>query len=137
MTPCWSSRRVRKTIPKAAGWRARSSFSRFTEEVPAAIKKFRTPDGFLQTIVRLTEDWPRGREIHLFDDHNVSRLKEPLIKSREDLPALRWLLGEPGEWERQAFHERAAFLRQEGQRLGVMLDGGWSALAIQPSGWWG
>jgi hypothetical protein len=91
-------------------------------------KIYETPDGPLQTVIRLTEDWPRGEDIRLFDDHNLSRLVEPLLKERADLRRLKHLLREPSAEQMTAFHLRAALLRREAQRLGVVLDGGWVAL---------
>ena len=98
------------------------------DRYPLLKKVYETPTGPLQTVVRITEDWPHGEEIRLFDDHNISRLKEPLIKNREDLPGLEHLLGNPGEGQLQTFREQAARLREQAQRLGVALEGGWSAL---------
>jgi uroporphyrinogen-III decarboxylase len=82
----------------------------------------------LQTIVVQTEDWPYDQDVHLFDDYNIPRLKEPLIKDEKDIPCLKYLLGEPTEQQLIEFRERARYLREQAERLGVLLDGGWSAL---------
>lgn len=91
-------------------------------------KTYHTPAGDLQTCVRLSDDWPRGQDIHLFDDYNLSRLCEPLIKSTADLEPLKFLLGDPTPAQVLAFQERAAILRKAQAELGVILDGGWVAL---------
>jgi len=95
---------------------------------PCLKKIYTTPDGPLQTTVQLSEDWPRGEDIRLFDDYNLSRLKEPLVKDAADLPRLRHLLPDPSPEQLAGFHQRAAELRRAAQRLGVVLDGGWAAL---------
>ena len=91
-------------------------------------KVYPTPDGPLQTVVKVTEDWPRGNDIHLFDDYNLSRLVEPLIKERADIRRLKHLLADPMPEQVAEFRQRATYLRQNALRLGVVLDGGWVAL---------
>ena len=98
------------------------------EKYPRLRKIYETPSGQLQTIVVKTEDWPYDRDVHLFDDYNIPRLKEPLIKDEKDIPGLKYLLGEPTEQHLIEFRERARYLREQAERLGVLLDGGWSAL---------
>ncbi len=98
------------------------------EKYPLLRKVYETPDGPLQTTLRLTEDWPFGRKARLFDDHNIPRMVEPLVKTLDDLPRLRHLLAAPGPGQLAIFRQRAAELRQHARRLGVALDGGWVAL---------
>lgn len=95
---------------------------------PLLKKIYETPEGELQTVVQLSEDWPRGHDIRLFDDYNLSRLKEPLIKDAADLRRLRYLLPDPTPAQVAEFWQRAEELRRASQRLGVVLDGGWIAL---------
>lgn len=91
-------------------------------------KRYDTPAGELKTTVRVTEDWPHGENVPLFSDFSVSRAQEFLIKSGEDLPRLRHLLGEPNAREYRQFKQEAADLRREAKRLGVVLEGGRTAL---------
>lgn len=98
------------------------------ERYPLLKKVYETPEGPLQTVIRQTEDWPRGMDIRLFDDHNISRLAEPLVKTHEDLPRLRALLANPSPEQVEAFRNRADYLRCQAEALGVVLEGGWSAL---------
>lgn len=95
---------------------------------PRLRKVYETPDGPLQTIVQLSDEWPRGGDIRLFDDYNLSHMKEPLIKDASDLKRLRYLLPDPSPQQMADFQARAEFLRRESRRLGVALDGGWAAL---------
>ena len=98
------------------------------EAYPRLRKVYETPAGPLQTVIALDEGWTGGEDIRLFDDHNIPRIREPLIKTADDLPKLKFLLGQPSAEGIAAFHARAARLRAEAARLGVVLDGGWIAL---------
>jgi hypothetical protein len=98
------------------------------DRYPLLKKVYQTPAGPLQTIISLTDDWPYGDDVKLFDDYNLSRLKEPLIKSFDDLPRLKYLLGSPSPTQISEFRERARILRAQAGRLSVVLDGGWVAL---------
>ena len=118
------------TVENAQGVRSRTGIlpPGDGQEYPRLIKKYDTPDGPLQTVIQLTEDWPRGQDIRLFDDYNLSRLVEPLIKDASDLPRLRHLLPDPTPEQVAEFQQRAVHLKREAERLGVVLDGGWIAL---------
>lgn len=95
---------------------------------PVLRKQYRTPSGPVSLAVKRTGDWPYGENIPLFDDFNVARFIEAPVKSFQDLPGLRGLLGDPSPEQIAEFWRRARALRQEADRLGVALDGGWSAL---------
>jgi len=95
---------------------------------PVIIKEYDTPEGNLRQVVKKTEDWPYGDDIFLFSDFNVSRSKEYIIKDRKDISRLKYLLNNPGKNEMEKFKRTAAYLREQAERLGVALEGGWSAL---------
>jgi uroporphyrinogen-III decarboxylase len=95
---------------------------------PLLIKEYDTPDGQIRQVVRETEDWPYGEEVRLFSDHNISRSVEFPIKGPGDLPCLRHLLCEPTASQIKAFRRMADQLRKDARRLGVVLEGGWTAL---------
>jgi uroporphyrinogen-III decarboxylase len=95
---------------------------------PILRKTYITPDGPLTTAVKITDDWPHGDDIMLFSDFNIPRLVEPIVKSMDDLPKLRHLLGFPNPAQIEDFLENAKHLHLEADRLGVLLDGGWTAL---------
>jgi hypothetical protein len=98
------------------------------EPYPLLVKEYDTPAGQLRQVVRKTDDWPYGDDIRLFSDHNISRAKEFPVKGPEDLPRLRYLLCEPTADQIKEFREVAAQLRRDARRLGVVLEGGWTAL---------
>jgi uroporphyrinogen-III decarboxylase len=95
---------------------------------PLLTKEYDTPAGQLRQVVKETEDWPYGRDIRLFSDHNVSRSKEFPVKGSEDIPRLRHLLCEPTADQVNEFRRTARQLRKDARRLGVALEGGWTTL---------
>jgi hypothetical protein len=95
---------------------------------PVLKKVYQTPEGPLSQAVKVTDDWPYGQNIMLFNDFNIPRQVEPLIKNKDDVRRLRHLLKKPNDSQSQAFYRQANLLHQEANRLGVALDGGWSAL---------
>ncbi len=88
-------------------------------------KEYLTPAGKLNTSVRLSDDWPHGSELPFLDDYQVPRAVEPLIKTSQDLEALKFLLAPPTQEDIQAFRAEVdkakAFVLQQG----VLLAGGW------------
>jgi len=98
------------------------------ERYPLLVKEYDTPAGPLKQVVRQTEDWPYGDDVRLFSDHNVSRSREFPVKGPQDLPRLRYLLGEPTVDSLAEFRRTAEQLRQDARRLEVVLEGGWTAL---------
>ncbi len=97
-------------------------------EYPLLKKTYHTPDGDFSQTVKVTEDWPHGENIMLFSDFNIPRHVEPLIKTKEDLKRLKHLLASPTESQISEFRNRSQKLHDDAERLGVALDGGWSAL---------
>ncbi len=102
--------------------------TRTGERYPLLMKEYQTPDGTLRQVVRQTDDWPYGDEVRLFSDHNVSRSLEFPVKSATDLEALTCLLSEPSNEQVRSFLVQAQRLRADAGRLGVVLEGGWTAL---------
>ena len=82
------------------------------DRYPLLKKVYETPDGPLQTVISLTDDWPYGDDIKLFDDHNIPRIREPLIKTVKDILKLRHLLAEPSEAQLMHWRKRATYLRE-------------------------
>ena len=95
---------------------------------PLLKKVYHIPEEPLQVVIKITADWPFGHQVPLFNDYNVPRFVEPLIKTTEDLPKLKCLLANPDQGALQTFKVEAKQLRRERDRLQVMLEGGWSAL---------
>ncbi len=96
--------------------------------LPRLKKTYHTPAGELTQSVKLSEDWPHGDDIMLFSDFNIPRYEEPLIKTRADVDRLRYLLASPTAEQIDEFRSRSRKLHSDAERLGVVLDGGWSAL---------
>ncbi len=97
-------------------------------EYPRLKKTYHTPEGDLTQVVKVTEDWPHGDQIMLFSDFNIPRHIEPLVKNLEDARRVHYLLAEPDAGALAEFCAQAQTLHLEAERLGVALDGGWTAL---------
>ncbi len=92
-------------------------------------KRYQTPAGELQHTVRLgREDWIYGNDIYLFSDYNVPRATKHIINGREDIKKLKYLLKKPNQSRINRFRLEAATVREEAQKLGVAVEGGWCAL---------
>jgi len=94
---------------------------------PLRFAEWETPAGTLRMVVKETEDWqdydrhthlenrilgdglrdPGDWDVYLFDDWNCSRFVEPLIKTVQDVEALRYLLRLPGDEELAKWREAA------------------------------
>ena len=69
-----------------------------------------------------------GKDIMLFSDFNLPRQTESIIKNIDDVKRLRHLLAKPTPEQIEEFRQRSKMIHREAERLGVALDGGWSAL---------
>ena len=98
------------------------------EDYARLTKIYHTPAGKLTQAVKITEDWPHGEDIMLFSDFNIPRQVEPLIKTKEDLKRLPYLLAPPTKQQIEEFRSRSRELHEQAQRLQVALDGGWSEM---------
>jgi len=95
---------------------------------PLLNKIYHTPDGTLSITVRLSKDWIHGNDIMLFSDYNLPRQTESLIKNIDDVKRLKHLLAAPTSEQIDEFRERSRRIHWEAERLGVAIDGGWTAL---------
>ena len=95
---------------------------------PLLNKVYHTPDGPLSITVRISNDWIHGKDIMLFSDFNLPRQTESIIKTIDDVKRLRHLLARPNSEQIEEFHQRSKVIHREADRLGVAIDGGWSAL---------
>ncbi len=98
------------------------------ETDPRLRKVFETQDGPLTITVKQSADWIHGDDVMLFSDFNLPRQTEPYIKDIGDVKRLRHLLARPSEEQIAEFRQRSSLIHREAQRLGVAIDGGWTAL---------
>ncbi len=97
-------------------------------DLPRLVKVYKTPDGPLKTTVKITKDWIHGKDVMLFSDYNLPRQADSIIKTIDDIRRLRHLLAKPTVPQMEEFCQRSKRLHRDAERLGVMLDGGWTAL---------
>ncbi len=81
-------------------------------------KQYRTPAGTLETEVLETEDWPYPGHVPLMDDYLVPRARRFPVQEREDLQALRHVLGPLHDEAVADFRRRA----EEAKALAAELD---------------
>jgi len=97
-------------------------------DAPLLVKEYETSRGVLCQVIRPDTAWPYGKDIHLFDDLNIPRYVEPVIKTVDDLPSLRCLLGEPSAKQMAQFAQEASILHGRATDLGIAIEGGMTAL---------
>jgi uroporphyrinogen-III decarboxylase len=99
-----------------------------SDRYPLLAKEYQTPAGNLRQVIRMDPEWPLGEEIHLFDDLNIPRYVEPMVKTAADLPALRSLLADPTPSQMAEFKDSARRLWVAANTLEVAVEGGMTAL---------
>lgn len=99
-------------------------------------KQFDTPRGPLRQVVEETPDWCDAahgfwvhrtlgttlREeygVHLLDDWNVSRRREPWVKGRDDLAKLPYVLRRPARWQLEEWRHDAERAMEFADRYGL------------------
>ena len=103
-------------------------------------KRYDTPAGTLQQIVRETDDWDsldhmmfsrstrgkrdeRSPDLEMLDDYNASRSVEYLIKGEEDLDKLEYLFRPLDGDALESWREEALYAKREAEKRGVLLHG--------------
>ncbi len=89
---------------------------------PILRKTYHTPAGDLTAAVQITPDW-QVEDVPLYSDHAWSRGVEYLVKSEDDLDALRYVLHDPAETDLTDYFERAEQVRRDADELGVIVQG--------------
>lgn len=110
------------------------------EAYPVLVREYETPSGRLRHAVRRTgEDLGEGWvvqpfQVPLFEDFNIPRGIQHLVRGPEHVPALGHLYRAPGPAERRAFQARmqrvAAFAREQGVAVQA-----WSAFGMDAAVW--
>ena len=90
-------------------------------EFRLACRQWDTPAGTTRAVMRCTPESGYLNGIPLCSDLNVSRGVESLVKGRDDLPRLRWLLGEPDAESIAAFRETARARKTFAAERGVLV----------------
>jgi hypothetical protein len=92
---------------------------------PVLHKDYETPRGTLSVAVNQTDDWKRGDDVPLLDDFLVPRCTKYLVTGEQDLPALRYLLGEPQPDDVQTCRQLWQKGKRFAQEKGILLANGW------------
>jgi len=95
---------------------------------PLVRRTYDLPSGSLTTAVEVTEDWPHGQSIPLFDDYIIPRGRKRLVATRDDLKVLRELLGDPTTDDLKTFRADAARMKAFAADKGLATVGEWGVL---------
>lgn len=106
------------------------SWTEEAEPYPVRHTEFETPAGTLHVSARQTPDWS-PKDIPLFSDHIWSRGVEYLINSRDDLPALEYVLCEPRDDDITGFLEQAKAARKQADEHRTWLQSSFHGGAIE------
>ena len=88
-----------------------------------ACREWITPAGNMRAVMRCTPDCAYSNGVPLCSDHNVSRGVEFPVKGRDDLPKLRYVLGEPDAESIAAFRQSARELKAFAAERGLLVEG--------------
>ena len=121
-------------------WQDRQDAPAAGEAYGTIRREYDTPAGKLLHVVRNTaEDVPPGWVIQpdhlpLIEDFNIPRGVKHAVAGPDDLPKLRYLLGDPTAEQLAAFRQRMAQVRNFADREGVLVKG-WSAFGMDLAVW--
>jgi hypothetical protein len=111
-----------------------------TETYPVLVREYETPSGRLRHAVRKTgeelgEGWViQPDHVPLFEDYNIPRGVEHVIRRTEQVPAIRHLYVEPGPGQRKEFQARMEQVRAFTRQQGVAVQA-WSAFGMDAVVW--
>jgi len=91
-------------------------------------KRYETPVGTLEHVVRSSEYLQGPEEIQVLGDLNMSHGIKSLVEKPEDLPALAYLLGDPGRQQLHDFRDQAQAYRRFADEKQVLLEGAYLSL---------
>ena len=97
-------------------------------------KQWTTPDGTLKSEVRLTPDWAGLQDVPLFDDYLVPRAQKFPVEKREDIAALRHVLGRPTAEQMKQFSADLAVARELANELGLLVQLG-EGMGVDAGAW--
>lgn len=103
-------------------------------ENPSLYKEYKTPSGILRAVVKKADDWLQGDHIPLFDDYLIPRSKEFLIKSKDDLKSLSYLLTAPSLSDIAEFKETSKEAKNFANKHDLLVTGGWG-VGLEAASW--
>ena len=110
------------------------------EAHPVLVREYDTPSGPLRHAVRRTGEDPgegwviQPDHVPLFEDYNIPRAVEHLVREPRHVPAVSHLYREPGPGEREAFQARMGKIAGFAREQGVAVQA-WSAFGMDAVVW--
>lgn len=88
-------------------------------------KEYLTPEGKLEVKVKKTEDWIFGDRVPILNDWLSSRSKEFIVKDKEDLKKMKYLLTPPNKDDIETFRIEANEAKKLAEKKSILLAGMW------------
>jgi len=104
------------------------------QRYPLLVKEYDTPGGTLRAEVWQTPDWRWGEHVPFLDDYIEPRSNRFLIREREDVDALHYLLVSPTEEERIEFRQASQPILDLAHEHDLLVAGGWG-VGVDLLGW--
>lgn len=104
------------------------------ERYPILNKEYITPEGSLKMEVRETPDWIFGDRVALLSDWNTPRSKKYLIRTKEDIKKLKYLLTSLTDEEIKNFREKSKKALDFAKNNDLLTGGMWG-LGVEASAW--
>jgi uroporphyrinogen-III decarboxylase len=94
------------------------------QEHPVLFKEYQTPEGVLRRGIKQTPEWPHGDEIPFHaSGWCAGHCWEPLLKTPDDLKALRYLMFPPDEEEVKPLREKIEHTRRLAEQYQILIRG--------------
>lgn len=104
------------------------------EQYPIIHKEYLTPEGPLEIEIKKSSDWPYSYHIPLMCDYIVSRMKKPLIKVKNDLNKLKYLLTPPNKDQIKDFKEQSIKVKSFAEKHDLPVAAKW-AIGVEAFVW--
>jgi hypothetical protein len=110
------------------------------EDCPVLVREYETPAGPLRHAVRRTGEDPgegwvvQPDHVPMFEDFNIPRAVQHLVREPAQVPAVAHLYREPGPGEAQAFRARMRKVGEFAREQGVAVQA-WSAFGMDAVVW--
>jgi hypothetical protein len=95
------------------------------EQYPVLFKEYHTPSGTLRSEVYRDDEWPWGDHVPFLDDYIETRSRKYLLTDSDDLPALRYLLRPPTQFEIDDFQSESMPIQDFACKHELLVAGGW------------
>jgi len=104
------------------------------ERYPIMHKEYNTPEGNLKAEVRRTPDWIFGDRTAILSDWNTPRSRKYLIRTKDDLNKLKYILCPPSKEDIKDFRDKSKKAVEFAKKHGLLVAGMWG-LGVEAAPW--